>query len=58
MKDLFVYFLTLIILVFQANTQNGKVITVNIHAVSLEGDLITITDTDFVDSNYRSIPHG
>lgn len=40
MKNLFVYILTLIILVFQANAQEGKVITVNIHAVSLAGNLV------------------
>lgn len=40
MKDLFVYFLTFIFLVFQANAQEGEVITVTIHAVSLEGNLI------------------
>lgn len=40
MKKLFVNFLTLIILAFHANAQEGKVITVTIHAPSLEGNLV------------------
>ncbi len=40
MKNLIAIILTSVLLVFQANAQEGKVITVNIHAVSLEGNLV------------------
>jgi len=40
MKNLGLYLLTLIILVFQSQAQEGKVITINIHAISLEKNLV------------------
>ncbi|HMC00748.1 MAG TPA: alpha/beta hydrolase-fold protein, partial [Flavobacteriaceae bacterium] len=40
MKNLGLYLLTLIILVFQSQAQEGKIITINIHAISLEKNLV------------------
>jgi S-formylglutathione hydrolase len=40
MKYLVLYFLTSLMLIFQSNAQEGKIITVSMHAVSLEENLV------------------